>query len=521
VIRRSRHRLLAPPAPVRAPLGWVGIAALVGAVAIILGSAGCGDDGSLGASCARASECASDLQCFGGVCQPRCVRRTDCGDGYVCDTAGTCIAAGASSGETCGRELDCKAGLACVLAGTDADADGHLGASCVADRPGGGLGAACDGDRDCRNGTCALGRCVDLCAEDADCSSGHSCAVIPRRIAGSVPTFAGCLPAEGTISWTLPVQNPSSPVDLAVPSTARSVALLIEGSDPMQAVGITSLAAPDGAVLYTTPLRPEDFYGNAVRHRPTPRVSVVQLPFDDGAMVAGVYPVTVSSFRPSGGVGTATPVATAFAKLDDGATLDLHFAFLDLAEHPCSAEIDGGVLTAATAQSSERFQTRLLGGLRVLLADAGIQIGTVDYSDRTDIHDLDGLEAASLDSLTAQASHPGGVTVFFVRSLAPAGLVAMIGRAPGAPGVAGTPASSIVVAVDALCYRSWDQLSRIVGHEVARYLGLPRAVEPDGGRDRLADTSDDRDNLLHFADDGGRALSEGQKRMLRRSPTLR
>jgi hypothetical protein len=510
---------VASPAPARAGLGWVGIAAALVVAGVLVG--GCGDDGSLGASCASASECASNLQCFSGVCQPRCVRRTDCGDGYVCDSAGTCLVAGAGSGEECARELDCKAGLACVLATTDPDADGHLGATCVADRPGGGLGAACDGDRDCRNGTCALGRCVDVCAEDADCSADHSCASIPRRIPGSVPTFAGCLPAEGTISWALPVQNPSSAVDLAVPSTARSVALLIEASDPMQTVGITRLADPAGNSLYAPPERPEDFYGNAVRHRPTPRVSVVQLPFDDGAMVAGVYPVTISSFRPSGGVGTATPIATAFAKLDDRATLDLHFTFLDLAEHPCAAEIDGGVLTAATAQTSQRFQTRLLGGLRVLLADAGIQIGTVDYADRTDIHDLDGLEAASLDSLTAQASHAGGITIFFVRSLAPAGLVAMVGRAPGAPGVAGTAASSIVVAVDALCYRSWDQVTRIVGHEVARYLGLPRAVEPDGGRDRLADTGDDRENLLHFADDGGRALTEGQKRMLRRSPTLR
>jgi hypothetical protein len=61
----------------------------------------------------------------------------------------------------------------------------------------------------------------------------------------------------------------------------------------------------------------------------------------------------------------------------------------------------------------------------------------------------------------------------------------------------------------------------VVGHEIARFLGLPRAVEPDGGRDRIADTGDDRGNLLHYADDGGRALSDGQKRMLRRSPTLR
>jgi hypothetical protein len=511
VIRRIPDRSLRARV-VRAALGGLVAAALL---------AGCGGDGSLGASCAGASECASDLQCFGGVCQPRCGLRTDCGDGYVCDTAGTCVMASADSGEACRRELDCRAGLACVLASVDPDGDRTLAATCVADHPGGGLGMACDGDRDCRNGTCALGRCVDLCAEDADCSAGHRCAAIPRRIAGSVPTFAGCLPAEGTIAWAVPVQSPSSPIDLAVPSTARSIALLIEGSDPMQAVGLTSLADPDGNPLYSTPQRPEDFYANAVRHRPTPRVSVVQLPFDDGAMVAGIYPATVSSFRPTGGVGTATPAVTVFAKLDDRATLDLHFTFLDLADHPCAAQMDGGVLTAASARTSPRFQDTLLGGLRTMLGDAGIALGAVDYSDRTDLHDLDGLEAASLDSLTAQAAHDNGLTIFVVRSLAPAGLIAMVGRAPGAPGVGGTPASSIVVAADALCYRSWEQVTRVVGHEIARFLGLPRAVEPDGGRDRIADTGDDRGNLLHYADDGGRALSDGQKRMLRRSPTLR
>jgi hypothetical protein len=482
------------------------------AIAFLVGA--CSGPAGLAEPCERHDDCEAELQCFGSVCQPRCERRTDCGDGFVCDS-GLCVAATVGDGGACDSELDCAAGLACHL-----DVAGDGTATCGPDHPGGGLGSACRGDDECRNGTCALGRCIDLCADDVDCPAAHACATIPRP-SSVAPTaaFAGCIPARGLLSWSIPATGPRSDVVMTVPSTARSVSIVIEGSDPLQAVGLARLAAPSGSVLYAVPASPADYYANAVRHRPAPRISVVQLPGDDGAFEPGAYAVSISSFRPNGSTGTATPRATVFAKVDDGATLDVHFYFLDLDDHPCAAEL--GDLDADAARTSLPFQQGLVDTVRATFADAGVALGEVTYDDLDELHDLDGIEAADLDTLLAQSSREGGVHVFVVRTLAPAGLLAMLGRAPGAPGPGGTAAAGLAIAADGLCYRTWPQIGRLAAHEIARHLGLARAVEIDGGRDRLADTGDDRANLLHFADDGGTALSESQKRMLQRSPSLR
>jgi len=419
-------------------------------------------------------------------------------------------------GGACQSELDCAVGLACHL--VTGAAEGAPSATCATDHPGGGLGSTCRDDDECRNGTCALGRCVDLCAGDDDCPADHACASIPRPSAAAPrATFSGCVPAKGLLAWPLPVTGPRSDVFVTVPSTARSIAVVIEGTDPLQPVGLARLVDPAGTVLYTAPATPAEQYANAVRHRPAPRISVVQLPADDGPLAPGAYTATVGSFRPNGSVGTATPRATAYAKVDDGATLDLHVYFLDLEDHPCP----GADLDAAGARASSAFQRDLLDGVRRILGEAGVTLGAVTYDDLDTIHDLDGIEAADLDTLVSQSTHAGGVHLFVVRSLAPAGLVAMVGRAPGAPGLARTPASGLALAADALCYRTWTQLARVVAQEIARHLGVPRSVEPDGGLDRLADTDEERTNLLHFGDDGGTTLSAGQRTMLRRSPGLR
>ncbi|HEX8107557.1 MAG TPA: hypothetical protein VF516_07495, partial [Kofleriaceae bacterium] len=107
------------------------------------------------------------------ICEPRCDRAPDCGDGYAC-RSGLCVGADGQRGDDCQGESDCAAGLACQLKGAEVDPmTNRLVARCFAENSRGHpAGKPCGGDSDCRNGTCALGRCVDLCRDTTDCAGG-------------------------------------------------------------------------------------------------------------------------------------------------------------------------------------------------------------------------------------------------------------------------------------------------------------------------------------------------------------
>ena len=95
-----------------------------------------------------------------------------------------------------------------------------------------------------------------------------------------------------------------------------------------------------------------------------------------------------------------------------------------------------------------------------------------------------------------------GINVFFVRSLSPAGIQAYAPN-PGPAGVAGSRQSGIVIGLDTLCYRSWDQLARLTTHELARYMGLYHNVElatttHPAWRDQIDDSNDDKANVMAY-----------------------
>src|SRR5262249_4735450 len=114
----------------------------------------------------------------------------------------------------------------------------------------------CGGDGDCRNGTCELGHCVDLCSDITDCASGTSCMTIPR-IAVNGALFEGCLPEQGTVTWDIPVASPSAqillPVPSGFPSGAVSAELVMSVDDPGQKVGVERVLDPCGCTRYTVP----------------------------------------------------------------------------------------------------------------------------------------------------------------------------------------------------------------------------------------------------------------------------
>src|SRR5262245_21768304 len=151
--------------------------------ALVLALTGCpGGNGAVGDRCSNHGDCSGPLQCLAHICVPRCDRAPDCGDGYRCDADGICQAATGQPGDLCTSEVDCVAGLSCQLDSGELDPQGHLVASCVTEYAGRPAGAECGSNDDCRNGTCDLGHCIDLCSSDRDCGTGTLCTQIPRLV---------------------------------------------------------------------------------------------------------------------------------------------------------------------------------------------------------------------------------------------------------------------------------------------------------------------------------------------------
>lgn len=502
---------------------------------LLVSLAGCpGGDAGIGDSCASHSDCQGTLQCVLGTCAPKCQRAPECGDGFSCDREGICHLATGQAGDRCTSEVQCAPGLSCQIDGTATDPDGNLLASCTVQTQTRPAGAACTSDRDCRNGTCGLGRCIDLCADTRDCGSGLACMGIPR-VESEGAMFRGCLPPRGTVKWTIPVAAPASEILVPVPDAARSATVLFEVDDVAQRVGARTVEAPSGAAIYTKPCEvgacpaqtaADQYFAQPIRHLPDFGQSVLQLPTNPAVpLEAGAYRVAVSSFRANGQPGSAVPRVTAVVKMDAGVFLDLHFHFLDLKGHPCEAAFGNKQLDADAASAAPFFQNEYLGELRTIIAGGGIALGESTFDDITGHADLTGLDVADVGSLLSLGTHDAGIDVFFVRTLSPAGLQAYAPN-PGPAGIGGTKQSGIVIGIDTLCYRSWGNLARLTAHEIGRYMGLFHNVELEVGahptwRDPIADSDDSSNNLMYFSERGGVALSAGQREILTRSGVLR
>jgi len=496
------------------------VAALVAGAAVAAGFVACTGGGrGLGEFCDTSADCAGTLQCFSRLCMPRCLHHVDCGDGYRCDD-GECQVVDGGKDTPCESELECGPGFTCRLQTTISTPPG----TCQAHHPGAVPGASCAVDSDCRGGACALGHCLELCAEEPECQRGWTCAAIPRLTddaLGVIGNFDACLPESGAIAFDLPLDptDRDPTIKIPVPSTAVAAEVVLEVGDPFQRIGATLLTSPINELLYTLPLDRETFLSNKVRHEPLPGISVLKLPGSpapEDALKAGAYTMTLGVFRDDGGTPSDARRVRVVEKLGLGAALDLHFYFADLADHPCLAQL--GELNAATAPTSRDFQDAYLAEVRAILAPA-LGTGATTYEDLVGHPGLDGLDSRGAGELLALDHHAHGVAVFFVRSIAPAGLQIVVGGTPGAP-LPGTRASGVAISVDSLCYRDWRVLARQSAHAIARHLGLFRNVDPDGGQDPIADSLATEDNLMHFTELGGTTLSPGQRQMLRLSPEV-
>jgi hypothetical protein len=497
------------------------LARFTGSVAVVIWlalAAACSGGAGRGEACSIHDDCRTALQCSNQVCTDLCNRALDCGDGSQCTASGYCIASKGRPGDTCLAETACAAGLSCVLDGTDVDHDGVMQATCQPDQQGHPLGAECLNDSECRNGTCAIGHCVDVCVNDRDCGVGQVCTSLPRVEAEGAQFFA-CLPSTGTLTFDLPAQGPGQKVLIAVPGNAQSFSLTMSIDDPNERVGLTSLISPRGRMLYSYPISREDYYGNLVRHVPLRRQSVALVPSSlNREFEKGAYRVDLQSFRNTL-PGSATPRTTVAIKLGEGVSLDLHLRFADFVDHPCREQLGTSAFNAASALRSEDFQQYFISTLRTLLGHGGVTLGRVTYDDVIGHPELDSVTPESVGTLFAKTDTTDGVALYFVRSISPAGLAA-IGNSPGPAGRIGTSQSGIALTMESMCYRSWSQLARTAAHEIAGYLGLFPNRDIIDGLDPISDTSDGSDNLMFYSELGGTELTTGQSEILRRSPVL-
>jgi hypothetical protein len=486
-------------------------------VLIAASLAACSNVGGLGATCESRSECESDLQCVSGTCVAKCERATQCGDGFSCNEDGLCVAARAGEGSSCGAEGQCSAGLACVLDSDDRDNDGILSASCAPDHGGHSAGDLCTSDADCRNGTCALGLCVDLCTEQRDCAPSMTCSRLPRVEANGA-SFLGCLPEQGLIKWEIPVPAPEADVLVPVPDHARSMSMTMTVGDDAQRVGAKLLVSPRRTELFNSE---NPLLANPVRHVPLPRMSVLQIPSSAAAAIEpGAYHLSLRSLRGNGEVGSATPRLRVAVRVGDKSRLDLHFYFLNFQEYPCSSQFPDGNLSASS-QSSPEFKG-YLDQLRGIFAGAGVALGKITFDDLPNTA-LDNVTSENMRELlalpldSAGRSYRGGINVFLVRSLSPSAVLAA-GPTPGTMNVEG--ASGVIISMQALCFQSWTTLARTTAHQLARYMGLYPTRDLAGVPDPIEDTDSSADNLMFFAERGRTFITAGQRAVLTTSPAI-
>lgn len=487
-----------------------------------LGSLGaCESSGGLGASCDSNSECGSDLQCVQNACIPRCQRATECGDGFTCSSDGLCVVSTGVAGSTCNSETDCAAGLSCRLDKDDPNNDGALGATCSADETGHSIGHACTQDGECRNGTCALGRCIDLCGINRDCPLTMECVAIPRVEAAGA-RFRGCLPERAILTWDIPVASPSSHVLVPVPSSAQSLSLAMSVGDDSQLVGASYVGSPSGEKLFDRNERDPEL-NNKLRHRALPTLSVLQIPSSSAAKLEpGAYDFGLSSLRPNGTTGSATPRLKASIRTgakSDTPMLQLHFHFLELDDHPCKSKFDErGRLDASIASNLPQFRNEYVETLRSIFANAGVALASPTFDNLIGTA-LDNVTSADVRSVMALGKYTNGINVFLVRGSSPPGIVAM-GPTPGTAGVKGTIGSGVIISVEPLCYQDWTTFARTTAHQLARYMGLYPTKDLYGQSDTITDTANEPDNLMYFAEGGGTKLTAGQRAILIASPAV-
>jgi hypothetical protein len=456
---------------------------------------------------------------------PGCLTYRDCSDGETCQ-AGSCLAVESVPGDTCAREADCGAGQTCSLVDIDADEDGatdSLAPRCAAAAQLLPLGNNCHDDAQCATGSCALGRCAELCSHDSDCKKGWVCSAMPKALGRlREAMFGACLPASGVVQ--VPLRVDPDPEERAilipVPEHALSVTLVADSGEPWIDVAFTRVFSPSGEPLWIQPLERDQEFTQPLRVQIGPQTTGVLIPSSSAApLEPGVYRATVNAWLGSGSSASAVPRLHALYRLGlPGRVLDVSFHFADLGEHPCLPSVMGPLVAPRAADDT--LWREVLDAWGDVFAPAGILIGQVEYEDVLNRPDLDAIETHELPELFALGDERSGLHVYVVRSLQPLGVLVSIGGRPG-PVQPGTARSGVVLSADALCLLAPREVGTLLARAAAGYMGLHETVSVEGVPDGLDSTGLDGDNLLYYRLGKGVDLTGEQRDILRGSPLLR
>ena len=247
-------------------------------------------------------------------------------------------------------------------------------------------------------------------------------------------------------------------------------------------------------------------------------------------LVAGTHNISMYAYAMSGfsalplqsGTATLRVVAKLRPSAPEAGILDINFHFTGAAG-----------LTAASAPDDPVFQASL-DSLRELYATAGIELGTLTYTDIPSEFrviesvvvpksDLQEMFALSRDQPRA------ALNVFIVEELLTGignfgVLLGVSGGIPGPP-MAATLRSGVAIATK----RSPEvqtAMFKVLGHEMGHHLGLFHTSEQDLGfgpaiHDPIGDTAEDDASFLMFNTGEGTTISVTQAEVMRANPWIR
>ncbi|MCB9556378.1 MAG: hypothetical protein H6707_09770 [Deltaproteobacteria bacterium] len=545
-------------------------------------------DGRCKPACKQDGECASDLRCQDGKCVARCKVKADCLPGFVCDTAsGQCKAApGGAMGESCtssakcatsyclpGRKLcsikcqgtaDCPTGYRCALETYDSNGDTKLdagAAACIPERGQGNAGDSCAVDADCASDHCYNGWCAEACVGDGDCGN-LNCAETTLLLPGALPKFHICLPKNAvTVGRDLGTFNSGAVVAIDVPSSATSMIVTTDASDPSAIALISQAISPKGTVVSEVGASRCDEYAQTLRYAPDAGVASLYISNTSRyKLEPGIYTFKLAASK---NVPIRLRVSMRLADTPRG-SVDIAWLFLNLS-NTC---VPGSRLSAASAPSHS-WLTKIRSSMAAILGKANISIGKQTFHDinaaALDVVDISNTDRSDLDALFQLTKGLTGRTIpiFVVRDIRITDLqgtvLGIAGGVPGPVGIHGTSHSGVALSAKTACFSRFGyDPGHTLAHEIGHFLGLhhnlssptdPGYDESTGkvycgcpcsgdltchsqngkswcrARDPLSDSDTNNDNLMFFSADNtdeftGNKLSTQQIRVLLDNPLV-
>ena len=445
------------------------------------------------------------------VCVPRCQSDDECTDGFHCDVgSGDCVEGIGDPnplGAFCEDDAQCADGTCVRGSGWT---NGYCTRSC-----GDGCGEgvcddtiageicleACESDLDCRvSYVCVEGGCRPPCTGDEECAGDSTCNESTGRC--EPPSTSGAEVSSVEIASGVSVRGElSRELTLEVPAGVQSFAILASGSGP-DLMLIGEMTDPTGRKIYDF----QDPFGSRVRFFPSDDFITQYVPTSPrSAPVPGTYAFKLIKDGSPSSIDVRALIKTSDGALESG-RLDLNFFLANLSD-----------LDANSTQTDSEFQSAVQQ-LEQIYAARGIEVGNVNYCDITGadadrfavVDDIEGptAELGRMFALSGEAGRFGcqdtGPTLnfFLVQEIVGgrAGyiILGIAGGIPGPPpGVNGTTHSGVAITMTGF-RRSPQQLAQTMAHEGGHYLGLFHTTEAEGNAfDPLPDTpecsSRDRD----------------------------